>query len=104
MSTWNPSLYLRYAEERTRPSLDLVARVPLENPRSIVDIGCGPGNSTEVLRRRWPAARVVGLDHSPAMLADAREKYPGGTWMLADARTWTADPPVDLVFSNATLQ
>jgi trans-aconitate 2-methyltransferase len=104
MPTWDAGLYLRFADERTQPAIDLLARVALAAPARVIDLGCGPGNSTALLRRRWPAAAVTGLDSSPQMLAAAREAQPGGEWVLGDIATWTADPPYDLVFANATLQ
>jgi trans-aconitate 2-methyltransferase len=104
MPTWDAQLYLRFANERTQPSLDLVARIKVENPQHIIDIGCGPGNSTAVLRQRWPDAEVVGLDNSPEMIAAAAVSYPDQAWVLADAASWVADRHFDLVFSNAALQ
>lgn len=102
--SWDAELYLRFADERTQPARDLVARIALENPRRIVDLGCGPGNSTELLRERWPQASILGIDNSPEMIAAARAKHPRESWELADAATWAAVPPCDLVFSNAALQ
>jgi trans-aconitate 2-methyltransferase len=104
MSAWKPNLYLQFANERTQPSIDLVSRVNVDRPRRVVDLGCGPGNSTEIVRQRWPEAQVAGLDNSPEMLAVAREKYPDQQWILADAASWQAEAPVDVVFSNAALQ
>src|SRR5262245_9706690 len=101
MADWNPDLYLRFADERTRPANDLAARIPVSNPKRVVDLGCGPGNSTAVLRRRWPDAAITGIDGSAEMLAAARRAHPTGTWVLGDAATWTATEPVDVVFSNA---
>lgn len=101
---WDAALYLRFADERTRPAADLIARIPLENPQHVVDLGCGPGNSTELLRRRWPRAAVIGIDSSREMLEAARASFPAGPWVRADAAHWSADPPVDLVFANASLQ
>jgi trans-aconitate 2-methyltransferase len=104
MPTWDSNLYLTFADERTQPSIDLTARIPLESPKRIIDLGCGPGNSTAVLRQRWSEAEIVGLDNSPEMVAAASAKYPAETWLLADVAHWTAEIPFDLVFSNATLQ
>jgi trans-aconitate 2-methyltransferase len=104
MSTWNAQHYLKFGDERTRPAADLVARIRLEAPRDIVDLGCGPGNSTQALRARWPDANICGVDNSPAMIDTARQKYPGQEWILADVADWSADKPLDLVFSNAALQ
>ena len=76
MPTWNAGQYLRFAGERTRPCRDLAAAVALDAPRRIVDLGCGPGNSTAVLAARWPDAEIVGLDSSEAMIAAARRDAP----------------------------
>jgi trans-aconitate 2-methyltransferase len=104
MSDWDPETYLRFANERTQPSIDLVSRIRLDSPREIVDVGCGPGNSTQALRRRWPASDILGLDYSEAMIAKARLDYPQGRWMVADAAKFDARDKFDLVFSNAALQ
>ena len=104
MSRWDPDSYLRFEHERTLPSRDLVTRIELPDPRTIVDIGCGPGNSTSVLRNAWPTADVAGLDNSDEMIKKAQATYPGGRWILADAADWQASEKYDLVFSNATLQ
>lgn len=104
MKKWNPDLYLKYENERTQPSYDLVSRVDIASPDSIIDIGCGPGNSTRVLRERWPNAHIVGLDSSPEMIAKAQSSYPQGEWIVADAANWKTDLRYDIVFSNAALQ
>jgi len=104
MSRWDPDSYLRFEHERTLPSHDLVARIKLTDPKTVVDIGCGPGNSTSVLRNAWPGADVIGLDNSEEMIKKARATFPGGKWVLADATDWHSDDKYDLVFSNATLQ
>src|SRR5262245_4180254 len=104
MPTWDAELYLRFGSDRTRPAADLVARLSDLSPRRIIDLGCGPGNSTAVLRSRWPDAEIVGLDSSPAMIAAAKKDFPDGKWITADIATWPGDGTYDLVFSNATLQ
>jgi trans-aconitate 2-methyltransferase len=104
MPSWNSDQYLKFAGERTQPAVDLAARIALEAPRRIIDLGCGPGNSTAVLAARWPQARIVGVDNSSAMLAAAQKDYPQWEWFTADIGTWRADSPFDLVFSNAALQ
>jgi trans-aconitate 2-methyltransferase len=104
MATWNPSQYLKFKNERTQPSLDLISRISLENPATIFDLGCGPGNSTAALRQRWPDARVAGLDNSPEMIKAALADFPAGEWILADLATFQPSAPGDLVFANATLQ
>ena len=104
MADWSPTLYARFEDERTRPARDLMAQVPLTDARHIVDMGCGPGNSTELLVERWPGARTVGLDSSPAMLEEARRRLPQATFALADAATWMPEASTDLVFANAIYQ
>lgn len=105
MPTWDPGDYLTYADERSRPFLDLVARVPGQ-PRSIVDLGCGPGHLSAVLRRRWPDADILGIDSSVQMVEQAvRDNDDEHTaYELADLTRWKPAAPVDLVISNAALQ
>ena len=103
--TWNPSQYLQYAGERLRPAVDLLARVPLEKPRTIVDLGCGAGNVTKLLVERWPDAAITGVDNDPAMLARARETPPSPkvAFVAGEMDRWAPPAPVDLVYSNAAL-
>ncbi|MER7497599.1 trans-aconitate 2-methyltransferase [Streptomyces pharetrae] len=107
--TWDPAQYLRHAGHRARPFTDLLARVPdlPGDPPRIADLGCGPGNVTALLARRWPTAHLTGYDNSPEMLAQARPgPTPGGgrlDFAHADIRTWTPAEPHDLIISNATL-
>jgi trans-aconitate 2-methyltransferase len=101
---WNPGQYLKFRNERTQPAIDLISKIKMDNPRSIIDIGCGPGNSTQVLYQRWPTAEIVGLDHSEEMIKKAREDYPKQDWVFADASRFESDRKYDLVFSNAALQ
>ncbi|QRM30926.1 trans-aconitate 2-methyltransferase [Microvirga sp. VF16] len=104
MVDWNAGLYLKFEDERTRPSIDLLGRVPLEEATSCVDIGCGPGNSTELIAKRYPAARVLGIDNSPDMLAKARARLPDLRFEEADIANWQTDERFDLIFANAVLQ
>lgn len=104
MADWSPATYLKFEDERTRPARDLLAQVPLLEPKTVIDMGCGPGNSTELLVERWPAAGVTGLDNSPNMLAEARQRVPGARFAAADAATWVPEPGTDLVFANAIYQ
>ncbi len=105
MATWDSVQYLRFATERSRPARDLMARVPLEAPKTVYDLGCGAGNITRLLAERWPAAEVIGVDSSPEMLAQARAGESGGIqWQEADLRTWRPAKPAELFFSNAALQ
>ena len=104
MAQWDAELYLKFANERTQRSIDQIQSINLSAPRRIVDLGCGPGNSTEALRRRWPDAAITGLDSSPQMIEAAKQAYPDGIWELGDAASWKAREPADLVFSNAMFQ
>ena len=104
MIDWNARQYLRFEDERTRPSRDLLAQVPLDRARWVVDLGCGPGNSTELLVERYPNAEVSGLDSSLEMLRQARERLPQCTFTQADLATWTPPAPADLLFGNAVFQ
>jgi trans-aconitate 2-methyltransferase len=104
MTDWNAGQYLRFEDERTRPSRDLLARVTAARPRLVIDLGCGPGNSTELLAERYPQAEIVGLDSSPDMLRQARERLPRCTFTQADLATWMPEEPADLLFANAVFQ
>jgi trans-aconitate 2-methyltransferase len=105
MPTWNPRQYLKFAEERSRPCRDLIARVEIAAPRRIIDLGCGPGNSAEILSLRWPQAAITGLDSSAAMVEAARSAIPQCEWCVADIPEWAAgEERFDFVFSNAALQ
>ena len=102
--TWNPGVYLTFADQRTRPAADLLARVPAERPGRVIDLGCGPGNSTGLLAARWPDATLQGLDSSADMLAEARRSGVNAEWILADLAGWQPHAPYDVIFSNATFQ
>ena len=104
MPAWDSDLYLKYVNERTQPSIDLAARINVLDPHRIIDLGCGPGNSTAVLRHRWPGAEIIGLDNSSEMISAAAKAYPTEKWILADAASWFASEPFDIIFSNAAFQ
>lgn len=103
-SKWNSNLYLRFASERTQPARDLVQRIKLDDPARIIDLGCGPGNSTEVLSQRWPHAHIIGIDNSPEMIYAAQTNYPQRHWTTADMNFWVPSEPLSLIFSNAAIQ
>jgi trans-aconitate 2-methyltransferase len=102
---WDPATYLRFGGERARPFADLLDHVPVREPRRVVDLGCGTGALTASLARRWPTARILGVDSSPEMLAAAAEHAQPGRVEFArdDVRTWQPDGPVDVLVSNAVL-
>jgi trans-aconitate 2-methyltransferase len=101
---WDPTQYSRYADERGRPFLDLVARVGASEPRRVVDLGCGPGNLTALLPARWPSAVVEGVDSSPEMIERATSSVDGVAFRVGDATTWQMPGDCDVLISNATLQ
>ncbi len=102
MADWNPSQYLKFKEQRTQPARDLAARVLAYHPQKIADIGCGPGNSTAVLRQFFPEAHLTGVDNSPAMVEKAAASYPAISFRLCDALS--LESGWDMLFSNACLQ
>src|SRR5947208_16516172 len=104
MRGWDAKQWPPYADERPQPALGLLARSDLAAPRRIVDLGCGPGNSTGLLRDRWPEAAITGLDSSADMLTAARRDHPGIEFVVGDIASWAPAQPYDLVFSNAALQ
>jgi len=101
--TWDTAQYLKFADHRLRPALDLLGRIAADAPGRVVDLGCGAGNVTAVLKARWPQAKIIGLDPSAEMLERARADHPDLTFEVADAAAWTAAPPVDVLYSNAAL-
>ncbi|WP_233801420.1 trans-aconitate 2-methyltransferase [Paraburkholderia sp. HP33-1] len=101
---WHAKQYMLFENERTRPVRDLLAAVPVDGARLAVDIGCGPGNSTEVLVGRLPGAAVSGIDSSADMIAAARERLPQLRFEIGDVSTWDAPGPYDVILANAVLQ
>ena len=105
MATWDPTAYLDFEDERSRPFFDLTRRIDATAPERVVDLGCGPGHHTARLAERWPAATVTGLDSSPQMVAKAaRYETERLTFVLTDLVEWEPDSPVDVIVANATLQ
>ena len=102
--TWSAKQYSTFEEERTRPVRDLVAAIPTGTVGVAVDLGCGPGNSTEVLAQRFPEARVTGMDSSDDMLVSARARLPALNFELADIAAWNPDQTFDVILANASLQ
>lgn len=100
---WDPGQYLRFSGERLRPALDLLAHVPLNEPSRVIDLGCGAGNVTAILKQRFPAADVAGIDGSAEMLDRARQAAPECRFARADIATWRPDAAPDLIYSNAAL-
>lgn len=102
---WDPETYLRFSDERTRPARDLLSRIAGLEAKRVLDVGCGPGNSTALLAERWPGASVTGIDSSPEMLARARETRRDVAWLEMDAAGDLSGLGVfDVVFSNAVIQ
>jgi trans-aconitate 2-methyltransferase len=101
--SWDPEIYMKFANERTRPAMELLARVSLRAPARVIDLGCGPGNSTALLATRWPDAEIEGLESSPEMLAKARASGVRAAFIEGDVESWSPQRPYDVVFSNATL-
>lgn len=101
---WSPKQYLKFADHRSRPALDLIHQIPVDHPGRVYDLGCGPGNITNLLAERWPGASVTGVDSSAEMLARAKADFPEIEWREGDISAWSVDDPVDVIFSNAALQ
>lgn len=117
---WEPAKYVEFADFRNRPFFDLTSRIAASAPRTVVDLGCGPGNLTATLAQRWPGAAVLGLDSSAAMVAQAQKlssQYDGGppagapphpspglAFAQADIAHWKPETTTDVVVSNAALQ
>lgn len=101
---WSARQYLQFEDDRTRPSRDLLEQIPLQRARAVVDLGCGPGNSTELLAKRFAGSRIIGLDSSPDMLRKARERLPAAEFIHADLTDWMPASDVDVLFGNAVFQ
>ena len=103
MTDWNPAQYLRYGSERLRPALDLIARIQVDSPETVYDLGCGTGTITGILKERWPDADVTGVDSSASMLERTTDVETGVHWQHADLNDWQPESPADVVYSNAAL-
>lgn len=100
---WNSELYLKFENQRTRAAHDLLRQIPLFGAQTVVDLGCGPGNSTALLADAFPSARIIGVDYSSNMLAVARERMPKVEFTNANIEHWTPPDFVDLIFANASV-
>lgn len=100
---WDPAQYLKFADHRLRPAIDLLNRIDVAGPADVYDLGAGTGNVTRLLKRRWPNARVTGVDESPQMLAKAAAGAPEIAWLRADLATWRPPRPAEVIYSNAAL-
>jgi trans-aconitate 2-methyltransferase len=104
VNAWDPNVYLKFADERTRPATDLLAHVALTAPKRVIDLGCGPGNSTALLAERYPNAELTGLDASAAMLTKAHASGVKARWVEASFDDWSPDGVYDLIYANAAFQ
>ena len=102
--SWSAKQYVAFEDERTRPVRDLLSAVPDMGVQRAIDLGCGPGNSTEVLQERFPGAQVSGIDSSDDMIAAARKRLPQLKFALADVADWHDSGPYDVILANAVFQ
>lgn len=101
---WDPNSYLKFDKERIQPSIDLASRIKFDNPSRIIDIGCGPGNSTQVILQKWPGSAIIGIDNSKTMIEKAKKDYPEQNWEILDAGKDEIPGTYDIIFSNSTIQ
>jgi trans-aconitate 2-methyltransferase len=102
-AVWNPDQYLKFSQPRLRPAIDLLSRVDTASPQQVVDLGCGTGNVTRLLRERWPKSALTGVDDSPEMLSKAAKELPSVHWLCCSIADWQSDKPIDVIYSNAAL-
>lgn len=100
---WDTGQYLKFADERMRPALELLGRIPCEAPGVVYDLGCGSGDVTRLLAERWPEARVYGIDHSKEMLEKAAAEPGRVAWVERDISGWSPGEPAGVIYSNAAL-
>ncbi|HKD40696.1 MAG TPA: methyltransferase domain-containing protein [Myxococcaceae bacterium] len=100
---WDPSQYLKFADLRLRPAIDLLNRIDISDPERVYDLGAGTGNVTQLLKLRWPKARITGVDSSEEMLAKARKSLPDIAWQRADLESWRPPERAEVIYSNAAL-
>jgi trans-aconitate 2-methyltransferase len=101
---WSAGQYLKFEDERTRPARDLLLGVPSSAVKCAADLGCGPGNSTELITARYPDASVTGVDNAPGMIKAAKARLPGARFELCGIEEWSEPGPWDLIYANAALQ
>jgi trans-aconitate 2-methyltransferase len=102
--SWSAKQYVAFEDERTRPVRDLLAALPETQARSAVDLGCGPGNSTELLAQRYPRAAISAIDSSADMIEAARRRLPQVRFETVGIEAWSASGPFDVILANAVLQ
>jgi trans-aconitate 2-methyltransferase len=100
---WSPEQYAKFEQERTRPVADLLAQIKSETVKAAADIGCGPGNSTEILHLHFPQAVITGIDMSPEMIEAARKRLPRIRFEIANIQDWSASGPFDVILASAAL-
>lgn len=103
-AVWSPDQYLKFEDERTRPANDLLGAVPNQDVKRAVDLGCGPGNSTELLVKRYPEAVIEGIDASAEMIDKAKRRLPGISFKVSDIDSWQPEDGADLLYANAVMQ
>lgn len=104
LNDWSAAQYLKFEDERTLPARDLLSRVSLTSPKRVVDLGCGPANSTAVIQSRYPDAELVGIDSSPDMIRKAKATLPHLDFTVEDLNSYSPQGEVDLFYSNAVFQ
>ena len=106
MLDWNPEQYEKFIKDRTQPAIDLANRLEVKEAKRILDLGCGTGNSTKILKDRYPNARVIGADNSDEMLAKAKKTHPDIEFIHLDVGGDLSEvkEKFDIVFSNACIQ